>query len=60
MDREVEVHEAQDKWDSLLDRVAQGEEIIITKDGTAIARLISANASNDRVNVEGQGQAPVD
>jgi antitoxin (DNA-binding transcriptional repressor) of toxin-antitoxin stability system len=30
--------------DALLDRVSQGEEITITKDGQAVAKLISTNA----------------
>jgi prevent-host-death family protein len=36
----VDIHEAQARWDELLERVHQGEEVTITKDGMPIARLI--------------------
>ena len=37
--------EAKTHFSSLLDRVANGEEITITKHGKAVARLVSAESS---------------
>ncbi|WEZ82855.1 type II toxin-antitoxin system prevent-host-death family antitoxin [Rhizobium sp. 32-5/1] len=37
--------EAKTHFSSLLDRVANGEEITITKHGKAVARLVSAEAT---------------
>jgi prevent-host-death family protein len=38
---EVDVHEAENLFDELLERAAAGEEIIITKDGRPAAKLVS-------------------
>jgi prevent-host-death family protein len=43
---EIGAFEARDKLSWLLDRVEQGEEIIITRYGRPVARLISTNATN--------------
>jgi len=39
--------EAKTHFSNLLDRVANGEEITITKHGKAIARLVGAEATGD-------------
>lgn len=38
----VTVEEAQDKFDELIDRVLNGEEVEITQDGKPVARLVPA------------------
>jgi prevent-host-death family protein len=48
----VEVHEAQADWDTLLDMVAHGDEIIITRRGKAAARLLPAEMGNERGKAE--------
>ena len=40
--------EAKNKLGSLLDRVERGEEILITRRGRAVARLVPANGGFDR------------
>lgn len=40
---EIGVFEAKNKLSSLLDRVEQGEEIVITRRGKPIARLVAMN-----------------
>lgn len=39
--------EAKTHWSALLDRVAHGQEIIITKHGKPVARLIPEPVGND-------------
>jgi prevent-host-death family protein len=47
----VGAFEAKKHLSSLLDRVAEGEEVVITKHGKPVARLMSvARADRDRVN----------
>jgi len=46
--REVGAFEAKNKLGQLLDRVERGEEIIITRRGKAVARLMSAEPGFDR------------
>ena len=41
MTRTVNVHEAKTHLSRLLDRVSQGEEVIIAKAGKPVARLVS-------------------
>ena len=41
--REVGLFEAKTHLSSLIERVGRGEEIIITKRGTAVARLVAAD-----------------
>lgn len=50
---EVGAFEAKNKLSALLDKVEQGEEIIITRHGRPVARLVPANRGIDR----GQAQA---
>jgi prevent-host-death family protein len=45
---EIGALEAKNKFSWLLDRVEQGEEIIITRYGRPVARLVSTNAGIDR------------
>jgi prevent-host-death family protein len=46
--REVGAFEAKSKLGSLLDRVERGEEIVITRRGRAVARLVPAEPGFDR------------
>lgn len=45
---EIGAFEAKNKLSWLLDRVEQGEEIIITRYGRPVARLVSTNAGIDQ------------
>jgi prevent-host-death family protein len=45
--REIGAFEAKNKFGSLLDWVAQGEEILITRHGKAVARLVPAEPGID-------------
>jgi len=47
--REVGAFEAKNKLSTLLDWVAHGEEILITRRGKAVARLVPAELGFDRV-----------
>lgn len=46
--REIGAFEAKNKLGTLLDWVASGEEIVITRHGKAVARLVPATPSFDR------------
>jgi prevent-host-death family protein len=46
--REIGAFEAKNKLGTLLDWVEQGEEVVITRRGKAVARLVPANAGFDR------------
>ena len=43
MDGSVGAYDAKTRFSSLLDRVERGEEIVITRHGVAVARLIPAS-----------------
>jgi prevent-host-death family protein len=45
---EVGAFEAKNKLSALLDRVEQGEEIVITRHGRPVARLVPASGEMDR------------
>jgi prevent-host-death family protein len=45
---EVGAFEAKNKLSALLDRVEQGEEIVITRHGRPVAKLIPADGGVDR------------
>ena len=47
--RRIGASEARMRLSALLDRVEAGEEIVITRRGRPVARLVSANAGHDRV-----------
>ena len=46
---EIGACEARNRLGALLDRAEAGEEIVITRRGRPVARLVSANAGHDRV-----------
>jgi len=46
--REIRSLEAKQKWSALLDEVAHGAEIIITRRGKTVARLIPMQSGFDR------------
>ena len=46
--KEVGAFEAKNRLGALLDRVEEGEEILITRRGRAVARLVPARAGADR------------
>ena len=46
--REVGAVEAKNRLDALLDWVANGEEVLITRHGKAVARLVPAAPTFDR------------
>lgn len=46
--REVGAFEAKNKLSALLDCVANGEEVLITRHGQAVAKLVPATARMDR------------
>lgn len=49
MSRSVGVHEAKTHFSRLLAEVARGEEIVITKRGEEVARLVATQAPTKRV-----------
>lgn len=44
---EIDALEAKDKLGALLDRVERGEEIVITRHGRPVARLVPSGAAED-------------
>ncbi len=46
--RTVNVHAAKTNFSRLLDEVAAGEEIVIAKAGTPVARLVSFHAAEEK------------
>ena len=46
---EIGAFEAKNKFGTLLDWVEAGDEVVITRRGRVVARLVSANAGHDRV-----------
>jgi prevent-host-death family protein len=59
---EVNVHEAKTHLSRLLRRVAEGEEIIISRNGRPVARLVPVGASGGRLLGIDQGlfEVPAD
>jgi prevent-host-death family protein len=49
---EIGAFEAKNKLSALLDRVEQGEEIVITRHGRPVARLVPTDRGIDRSQVE--------
>jgi prevent-host-death family protein len=45
---EVNIHEAKTHLSRLLERVALGEEVIIAKAGTPVAKLVPVKAANGK------------
>ncbi|MDA1315790.1 MAG: type II toxin-antitoxin system Phd/YefM family antitoxin [Acidobacteria bacterium] len=57
---EVSIHEAKTHLSSLLDRVSLGEEVVITRAGEPVARLVRVERSRrDRVLGRGKGDFEV-
>ena len=54
---EIGAFEAKNKLGTLLDWVEAGEEVVITRRGRPVARLISANAGHDRVEAKRNADA---
>ncbi len=48
--REIGAFEAKNKFGTLLDWVVKGEEVLITRHGKAVARLVPAVPGFDRVS----------
>lgn len=46
--QEIDAFEARNNFDSLLDRVERGEEIVIMRHGKPVARLVAVGAGLDR------------
>ncbi len=49
---EIGAFEAENTLESLLDRVQDGEEILITRRGRPVARLVPSTGSSDRSQAE--------
>lgn len=58
--REIGAFDAKNKFGTLLDWVEAGEEIIITRRGRAVARLISANPGHDKAQAQRAAVALLD
>lgn len=54
--REIGAFEAKNTLGTLLDRVEQGEEIVITRHGRAVARLVPNTGGIDRDQARAAGQ----
>ncbi len=54
---EIGAFEARTRLSALLDRVEAGEEVVITRRGRPVARLISAIAGHDRVEAKRAAEA---
>ncbi len=53
---EIGAFEAKNTLGSLLDRVEKGEEIVITRRGTPVAKLVPANPGFDREKARAAAQ----
>lgn len=49
---EISDLEAQETLNTLLDRVARGEEVVITRNGTPVARLVPSPGSVDPFQIQ--------
>jgi prevent-host-death family protein len=49
---EISALEAQETLNTLLDRVARGEEVVITRDGTPVARLVPSPGNVDPFQIQ--------
>jgi prevent-host-death family protein len=52
LDREVGAFEAKNTLGTLLDRVEQGEEIVITRHGKAVARLVPDHGAPSKDQIQ--------
>jgi prevent-host-death family protein len=54
--KEIGAPEAKSKFGELLDWVEAGEEVVITRSGKVVARLVPADASFDRAKARAAAQ----
>jgi prevent-host-death family protein len=59
MTQTVSVHEAQDKLPDLLAQALAGNEVIITEDGTPVARLVPVVAHSKKKRVAGLNRGAI-
>jgi len=59
MTQTVSVHEAQDKLPDLLAQALAGNEVIITEDGTPVARLVPVVAHSKKKRVPGLNRGAI-
>ena len=57
---EIGAFEAKNKLSALLDLVAQGEEVVITRHGKPVARMVPAAPSFDRAKARQAAQGLLD
>jgi len=58
--REIGAFEAKNKLGALLDWVANGEEVLITRHGKAVARLVPATPTFDRAKARQAARGPIE
>ena len=58
--REIGAFEAKNKLGALLDLVAKGDEVVITRHGKAVARMVPAVASFDRAKAKQAARALIE
>jgi len=58
--REIGAFEAKNKLGTLLDWVANGEEVLITRRGKAVARLVPAEPGFDRAHARRAAQGIIE
>ena len=56
---EVNIHEAKTHLSKLLERVALGEEVIIAKAGTPVAKLVPVHQAKSRILGSAKGEFTV-
>ncbi len=54
--REIGAFEAKNTWGALLDLVQHGEEVVITRHGKPVARLVRETGARDRVAARAAAQ----
>ena len=55
--QEIDAFEAKNTLDSLLDRVERGEEIVITRHGKPVARLLDSATCIDRAKAKAAAES---
>ena len=53
---EIEAAEAKNDFSALLDRVERGEEVVITREGRAVAKLVPVRSRPDREQAKAAAQ----
>jgi prevent-host-death family protein len=54
---EIGAFEAKNKFGTLLDWVEAGDEVVITRRGRVVARMVSSNAGHDRAEARRAAEA---